>query len=130
MYKNRRSDVRAKHHESLADNRSGRGFCDDHGDELRIEPGFEYGEVQWDDSDGVELECNEHRHHGSEWGDNGKPSGVCQRSEQQRIEFHRGVSTEYHESLKNFRGCWGLRHDYWDELRIESGFRDSEVQWN
>ena len=50
------ASAEAGHHQPLADIRRSWQRHDDHGDEVRIEPGLEYGEVQWNGGNGDKLE--------------------------------------------------------------------------
>jgi len=76
------------------------------------------------------MERDEPCHNGSKWGDDRQCGGICQWSEQQRIEFHCGISAKHYEPLTDHRSGWRRSDNYWDELRIESGYEHGEVQWH
>jgi hypothetical protein len=118
----------SEHYEFVADIGAGGRIGDDHGDELRIDAGYEHGEVQRHVGDGHELGCIVNKSHSADGRDDGQRGSSCQRGGQQRIVVH--GSAEHHKSIADDWSGGRVGDDHGDELWNDPGHEYGEVQHN
>ena len=119
----------AEYHKFVAYIGSSGRVGDYHGDEFRLDAGYQHSQVQWDDcNDHRKLERHIDRGHSADRGDHGQRRGHGGRQCQQRCVLHGGSSSEHHESVAHFGSRRGNGDGQWNEFRIDSRYQHGQVQ--
>src|SRR5438445_357870 len=120
-----------EHHEFESDVRIDWNIGDDCGSELWSNAGNKQRQVQWHNSDGDELERDEHCCAGASGSDDGECCGYGGRSGKQRRELYGHSSCAEHHELESGFGIGGrVGDDRGSELWSNAGNKQRQVQWH